>query len=92
MTLLRPECRSPGVLDTGNQLLDIKADRIIIAGNALLGRCRAHRRASCRNSIAPWGLHTDHAIDDEPRDAPDLPLRGQIGEIKRAIRSCRRSS
>jgi len=77
MTFFGQNCRSQRA-DIPSTALDIKPNRIIIAGNALLERCRATSGGKAVEiQIAPWGAHRCNAIDDDtPRTRQTYPFVG----------------
>src|SRR5690606_4126976 len=81
--LLRPEGRSPGA-HPFDQLVHIEADRIAVAGDALLDTVLHFGRQAVEVQQR-LGMYTDHAVDDEFQPCQAHTFVRQVGEIECAV-------
>src|SRR5690606_36305591 len=81
---LRPEGSSQGA-HTLDQLVDIEADRVSVAGDALLDAVLDFRGQAIEIQQR-LGVHTDHAVDDEFQTGQANTLVGQVGKVEGAVR------
>src|SRR5690606_24971193 len=80
---LRPEGGRQGA-HTLNQLVDIEADRVGVAGDALLDAVLDFRGQAVEVQQR-LGMHTDHAVDDEFQTSQANTLVGQVGEVEGTV-------
>ncbi len=82
--LFRVEGRRQGA-DAFYQLLDVEANRVVVAGDALVDAFFQVGRQA-RIVQQRLGVHADHAVDDELQACqPDTGV-GQLGEVEGAVR------